>query len=136
MNKPTLNLVEKIVYDITLFHLKRLGKTLNSDTKYYAEFWWKSQLINHNNIIIHNFHFDKDEIYFKNHKRVINPLLSTITYLNDSLYPTIITDNAYNSLNNEESGSINKLLLSLFIILTLIISLLSLNIFNANSSSP
>ncbi len=112
LNKPTFNLVEKIVYDITLFHLNRLGKTLNSDTKYYTEFWWKSELINHNSINIHSFHFDKDEFYFKKHNRVINPLLSTITYLNDSLYPTIITDHAFNSLNNEEDVSINKLFLS------------------------
>jgi hypothetical protein len=100
INKTELNFVEKIVYDITVFHLNRLGKDLSSK-KYYAEFWWKHENISHNEIVVHNYHYDKDEYLSKNTKTIINPMLSTITYLNNSHYPTIISNTIFSQIDDE-----------------------------------
>ena len=99
-NKTELSLIEKIVYDITVFHLNRLGKHL-SDKKYYAEFWWKHENVSHNKIVVHNYHYDKDEYLSKNTNTNINPMLSTITYLNNSHYPTIITNTNFSQIEDD-----------------------------------
>jgi hypothetical protein len=84
-NQESYNLLEKYVYDISMYHFDRLNIEYNSNM-YYIEFWCK------NNVELNNFHFDCDE-YEKNiDNNFIYPLLSNIIYLNDSTYPTVITD--------------------------------------------
>ena len=90
INKNNFNVIEKFVYDITLFHLKRLGKSINGDKKYYSEFWWRTLNIDKEQIIAHIFHRDKDEACFLQDNKLIHPLLSTVTYFDDSKIPTII----------------------------------------------
>ena len=90
INKNNFNVIEKFVYDITLFHLKRLGKSINGDKKYYSEFWWRTLNINKDKIISHNFHHDKDETIYLENNKLIHPLMSTVTYFDNSKIPTII----------------------------------------------
>ena len=52
--KYKYSLLEKYVYDISMFHFNRLNIEYNSDT-HYIEFWCK------NTIELNNFHFDCDE---------------------------------------------------------------------------
>ena len=83
--QDNFNLLEKYVYDISMFHFNRLNIEYNSNT-HYVEFWCK------NNVELNNYHFDCDE-YEKNiNNNFVYPLLSNIIYLNDSIYPTVITD--------------------------------------------
>lgn len=89
-SKDRFNVIEKFVYDITMFHLNRLGKSTNSNKKYYSEFWWRTSNVEKDKIIIHNFHYDKDEKEFFNSGKLIHPLLSTVTYFDSSMVPTII----------------------------------------------
>jgi len=84
-NQYNFNLLEKYVYNIALFHFKRLNIEYTSDT-HYIEFWLK------NNVNLNNFHFDCDEYEKNNNNNFIYPLLSNIVYLNDSIYPTILTN--------------------------------------------
>jgi len=98
------DLLEKYVYDIAMFHFKRLNIEYNSDTN-YIEFWWK------NRVAFKNYHFDCDEFEKKTNNTYIYPLLSNIIYLNDSIYPTIITNidlekYKYKDFNNEKNITI------------------------------
>jgi len=84
--QDNFDLLEKYIYDVAMFHFKQLNIEYNKDTN-YIEFWYKNKVNLHN-----NFHFDCDE-----YERIVNndyiyPLLSNIIYLNDSEYPTIITN--------------------------------------------
>jgi len=104
-SKNNFNLIEQIIYDLSIFHLERLN--LNVDfNKYKIEFWWKND--NNINPIIHGLHSDKDEILMKTKNILISPLLSTITYINDSIYPTFITNTSEKKLKEKNIVNINK----------------------------
>lgn len=82
------SVVEKFIYDIALFHFKKMN--IIFDENKYIEFWFKDKHIENTGL-----HVDCDE-----YDRVVNknkdfstPLLSCIIYLNDNMYvPTIITN--------------------------------------------
>lgn len=105
--KEQFTLIEKYVYDIAIFHLKRLNIELNDEI--FIEFWFKSKIIDNFDKIygINNFHVDCDEEEKKYNNKVVHPILSCVTYGSDSLYPTIITDVSYDdykfkNLENKE----------------------------------
>lgn len=102
-NKKSYTIIEKFVYELGLFHLKRLHLTdnflSNSQDKYYIEFWFKYESeFKSDNQIIHQFHVDKDEELFTKNNILKCPILSTLTYLSDSLYPLVISNIKYNDL--------------------------------------
>lgn len=102
--KEEFDLLEKYVYDIAMFHFKRLNIEYNSDTN-YIEFWCK------NSVNLKNFHFDCDEYEKKTNNNYIYPLLSNVIYLNDNIYPTIVTNvdlekYKYKEFNNEKNIAI------------------------------
>ena len=75
------DVLEKYVYDTAMYHLKRLNITEN----YCVEFWCK------NKFSTHTLHVDCDE----NEKKKLNylyPLLSCVTYFDNNMIPTIITN--------------------------------------------
>ena len=91
--KKKYSILEKYVYDIALFHLKRLQIIEDTDSnmnnvidKYYIEFWSKTKYDTS------TLHVDCDE-YLKHKQLEYNyPLLSSVTYLNDCNLPTLITN--------------------------------------------
>jgi len=90
MNKQKYSILERYVYDIASFHLKRLNKHIEShdDIKnnYYIEFWAKSK---YQTSLLH---VDCDEKLKKEQLEYKYPLLSSVTYLNDCNSPTVITN--------------------------------------------
>lgn len=83
-SKEHFNYIEKFIYDISMFHFKRLNIIFNSD--YYIEFWF-------NNVPqLKELHIDTDEFERFVNNIYLTPLFSCVTYLNDNLYPTIITN--------------------------------------------
>lgn len=101
MKKTNYSVLEKYVYDIAMFHLKRLQNTENTENsensenhisideikdKYYVEFWVKGT---YKNSILH---VDCDENLKKQELEYSYPLLSSVTYLNDCDIPTVITN--------------------------------------------
>jgi hypothetical protein len=84
-SQDNFNLLEKYVYDISMFHFNRLNIEYNSST-HYIEFWCK------NSVQLNNYHFDCDEYEKKTNNNFIYPFLSNIIYLNDSIYPTVLTE--------------------------------------------
>lgn len=89
-NKEKYNITEKIIYDLTLFHLKRLDLEIDFN-RYKIEYWWKNDVNINNQQIIHNLHSDKDEFLIHSNNILKSPILSTVTYINDSKYPTLLT---------------------------------------------
>jgi hypothetical protein len=98
MKKTNYSILEKYVYDIAMFHIKRLQNTENTENsenhisideikdKYYVEFWVKDRY-KHSTL-----HVDCDENLKKQELEYSYPLLSSVTYLNDCDIPTVITN--------------------------------------------
>jgi hypothetical protein len=95
MDKSIYSILEKYVYDIAMFHLKRLQNSEISENnvnvdeiknKYYVEFWVKSKYQNS------TLHVDCDEYLRKEQLEYNYPLLSSVTYLNDCNIPTVISN--------------------------------------------
>lgn len=83
-NKENFNFIEKFVYDTVLFHFNNFNLILNDN--YHIEFWIKNT-----NEYVNNLHFDCDEL-FRAHNIYEYPILSCVTYFEDSNYPFILTD--------------------------------------------
>lgn len=100
--KKFYSLVEKFVYELALYHLKRLSlidkNSVSSLDKYYVEFWFKFESEIPHSKIIHDFHVDKDEELFTKNNILKCPILSTVTYLSDSNYPLVISNIKYDDL--------------------------------------
>ena len=102
--KTEFTVVEKIVYELAMIHFNRLNIKYDHE-RYFIEFWWKNENTNEklqknkneNKNEIHGFHSDKDEAAYKNSKQLIHPFIATVTYLNDSIFPTIITSSPENN---------------------------------------
>lgn len=112
-NKDKFNILEKYIYELCMFHLNRLGKKYDPK-KYSFEYWFKNENINYENSsdILHRFHIDKDEKNDIETKYMKTPMLSTVTYVTESKYPTIIS-NLKKEFNNISEDEYNfKLLLS------------------------
>ncbi len=108
MKKNQFNLIEKMVYELAIFHISRLGLTANLDLdEICIEYWFKSETKSDSSGIVHEFHVDKDEeLYIKN-KILKCPILSTVTFLTDSIYPLVISNIKYDDLANIDN-LINK----------------------------
>jgi hypothetical protein len=110
--KTEFTIVEKVVFEMAMFHLNRLN--IQYDPKrYFIEFWWKNEnaikKLQTNKINeIHCFHSDKDEHLYKNTKQLIHPFLATVTYLNDSIFPTIITSSPEKNFNEKKQVVLDK----------------------------
>ena len=98
-SKFDFNLIEKYVYDIAQFHLKRLN--IEFDKNICIEFWFKSR-----NVYGSTIHTDSDDYSVKTKKLSKKPFLSCLTYLDNNNDPTIITNidnNAYKFKNLDDN---------------------------------
>ena len=84
LSKDAYCLLEKFVYDTAQFHFNRLNITMTNNT--YIEFWCKNKFASH------ALHVDCDEYQKKTNLNYSYPLLSCVTYFNDNMCPTIITN--------------------------------------------
>lgn len=82
-NKSSLNIIENFVNNIFLFHSNRLN--LDRD-KFYVTFSLE------NNDKFHMNYFHMNYFKYEDSKERINPICTTLTYLNNSLNPVVITD--------------------------------------------
>ena len=86
--KNEFSIVEKFVYDIANFHLKRLNMDFDENT--FVTFWINKKTSKCSNV---NFHLDRDDYEDREYNTTTNlPFLSAITYLNDSNSPTMFTN--------------------------------------------
>lgn len=76
-NKQLLTILEKYVYDISLFHIDSLNMSIN-------DFYISFKFINN------NINYDNFDILYNNFEK--NPFMSCITFLEDYSNPILITD--------------------------------------------
>ncbi len=92
--KNNFDLLEKVVYDIAIFHFKRLN-IIFDPCKHFIEFWFKDVIFKNNvdnSMNINSFHCDCDENERKINKKNLNPLMSCVNYFNDNELPLLITN--------------------------------------------
>ena len=80
LTNEKMDVVEKLVYELYIFHMKRLN-LIHNLSDYYVEFWSNINiLLPGSPSLLKNIHCDKDEEYYSNKKTLYSPILSTITY--------------------------------------------------------
>lgn len=88
------DLMEKVVYEIAMFHFKRLN--INFDpNKHFIEFWFKNTVFKNSDNYAHNinsFHYDCDENERRINNKQYKPLMSCVNYLNDNEFPLLLTE--------------------------------------------
>jgi len=99
-SKESFNYIEKIVYDLSKFHLNRLNIELND---VYIEFWFKHVPF------FKELHVDTDEYERFENDLIQTPFLSCVTYLNDNLYPTIVTNLECEHLYEDKNNKANMI---------------------------
>lgn len=93
-SKTNFELIEKVVYEIAMFHFNRLN--INFDpNEHFIEFWFKNIISknddkNSNNI--NSFHYDCDEYERENNNKQFKPLMSSVNYFNDNDFPLLLTE--------------------------------------------
>jgi len=95
--KESFSLLEKFIYDIAMFHFKRMNIQFD-ENKHKIDFWIPVR----DYFGYEGLHVDTDELYRKEYHKKISPFLSTITYLNydnDTKNPTMITNIPHNNSN-------------------------------------
>jgi len=97
-----IDIIEKLVYDIYKFHYKKFNELANTDITF--------SLKSHNNINKNEINLKiKCDEYKKNKENKIKfPLLHSVTYLTDTLFPLLITNvdinqYKYKEFKNEDS---------------------------------
>jgi hypothetical protein len=109
--KTKFDLIEKVVYDIAMFHFKKLNIDFNPN-EHFIEFWFKNTIFRtnkENSLNINSFHCDCDENEKKINKKLYYPLLSCVSYFNESKFPTLLTEinvEDYNFKNFENKNEI------------------------------
>lgn len=94
VSKNNFDLLEKVVYDIAMFHFKRLN-TIFDPCKHFIEFWVKDAIFKNNvdnSMNINSFHYDCDENERNNNSKNYNPFMSCVSYFNDNEFPVLLTN--------------------------------------------
>ena len=87
LNKQDYSLIEKIIYDIVLFHSNRLNISLENKS---VSFWTKITEYNFDYIHMHTDHCDYESRIFNTQFK--KPLFTSLIYLNNNGSPTLLTD--------------------------------------------
>jgi hypothetical protein len=93
-SKHNFDLIEKVVYEISMFHFEKIK--INFDpNEHFIEFWFKNSILKNNEISsnnINSFHYDCDEDEKKINNKQFKPLLSCVNYFNDNDFPLLLTE--------------------------------------------
>lgn len=93
-SKTNFELIEKVVYEIAMFHFERLNIIFDPN-EHFIEFWFKNTIFKNSDSYPHNinsFHYDCDENEKKLNNKQFKPLLSCVNYFNDNEFPLLLTD--------------------------------------------
>lgn len=94
INKTNFELIEKVVYDMAMFHFERLNITFDPN-EHFIEFWVKNTIFKNSDNCANNinsFHYDCDENEKKLNNKQFKPLLSCVNYFNDNEFPLLLTE--------------------------------------------
>jgi hypothetical protein len=93
-SKHKFDLMEKVVYEIAMFHFEKLN-IIFDPSEHFIEFWFKNSIFKKSNNFsnnINSFHYDCDENEKKNNNKQFKPLISCVNYFNDNDFPLLLTD--------------------------------------------
>ena len=93
-NKTNFELIEKVIYEIAMFHFERLNIIFDPN-EHFIEFWFKTTIFKNSDSYPHNinsFHYDCDENERKLNNKQFKPLLSCVNYFNDNEFPLLLTE--------------------------------------------
>ena len=93
-SKTNFDLIEKVVYEIAMFHFEHLNIKFDPN-EHFIEFWFKNQIFKNSDNYTYNinsFHYDCDENEKKLNNKQFKPLLSCVNYFNDNEFPLLLTD--------------------------------------------
>lgn len=105
VNKAKFSYIEKCIYDIAMFHLKKMNITYNKK-KHAIQFWFK----NKSSCAARPLHVDFYTDYDK--KTEDNAFLSTVTYFDEDVTPTIFTDASEEISNKGDFLDLHKVCFS------------------------
>jgi hypothetical protein len=99
---------EKMVYELFIFHLKRLHLYDNKDD-YFCEHWIKLYTNNNHERkpILHPIHVDKNERLFSKSGILDSPILATVTYIVGDFTPTVITNTDSETFDKNNTINLN-----------------------------
>ena len=92
--KIKFDLMEKVVYEIAMFHFEKLNIQFDPN-EHFVEFWFKNSILKNNTIASYNinsFHYDCDECEKDINNKQFKPLLSCVNYFNDNDFPLLLTE--------------------------------------------
>jgi hypothetical protein len=93
-SKTNFELIEKVVYEIAMFHFERLNINFHPN-EHFIEFWFKNSIFKNksdSSMNINTFHYDCDENEKKINNKQFKPLLSCVNYFNDNEFPLLLTE--------------------------------------------
>jgi hypothetical protein len=94
VENTTFDVIEKVVYEIAMFHFQRLNINFNPNEN-FVEFWFKRHIANNNEKTPYNinqFHYDCDEVEKIKKNNHIHPVLSCTAYFNDNDFPLLLSE--------------------------------------------
>lgn len=100
--KNQFSFIEKLIYDIALYHMRRLNIDIKNK---HVTFWLKSTEYDFDFLHMHTDHDDYE--LCTTGKQTIKPLFTSLTYFNDNDNPTLLTD-VNLEMYNEENFSCSK----------------------------
>jgi hypothetical protein len=94
ISKSKFDLMEKVVYEIAMFHFEKLNIQFDPN-EHFIEFWFKNSIFKNsekysNNI--NSFHYDCDENERKFNNKQFKPLISCVSYFNDNDFPLLLSE--------------------------------------------
>jgi hypothetical protein len=101
-NKEEYGIDEQLVFELYKFHMTRLN-LIDKINDHYVEFWTNITFLD-GKPILKQIHIDKDEHALRSTKELIIPILSTITYLDNTFTPTVLTNTCFKSDINLYNG--------------------------------
>ena len=93
-SKTKIDLMEKVVYDIAMFHFEKM-KIKFEPNDHFIEFWFKNSIFKNNydySNNINTFHYDCDEHEKNINNKQFKPLMSCVSYFNDNDFPLLLTE--------------------------------------------
>ena len=99
-NYDDMNILEKYVYEISKFHIDQLDD--NDKNNIFIEFYVEYK------IKTAKFKINYDEQQSKKINNYVYPLVSTVTYLNDNMSPSIFTSVSNNEYKYKKFENINS----------------------------
>jgi hypothetical protein len=107
LSNENMDVIEKLVYELYIFHMNRLD-LIDNINDYTVEFWSNINILTPSAPkFLKLTHTDKCEDYHSKTDILYSPILSTVTYIDKTITPTLIMNTkAYSEFDSKRVGNI------------------------------